>query len=193
MVREFASEAKTVTKMFGAISIVEAGERHFAHTMPLEAADLADLRGIEVTTHLFQQWARKEFEARMFVVGDEITTAAIYSHTASAYIDWRTGYDTNTYSLIDAPADVIDAVRQLMAELHLTYGALDFVIGPDGEWTFLESTRTGSSGGSKTRPAHRLPINSLTCSRKEHHEQHRDTARMDRLCARPRRSAARAR
>lgn len=145
-VREFAAEARTVTKMLGAVSIVEAGQRKFAHTELLDASDLADLRGIELTTHQFQHWVNKEFEARLFVIGDHITTAGIYAHTAAAYIDWRTGYGTNTYRLVDPPAEVVDSVRRLMAEMNLVYGALDFVIGPDGEWTFLEINAGGQFG-----------------------------------------------
>jgi hypothetical protein len=76
----------------------------------------------------------------MFVVGKRITTAAIYSHTDAAYIDWRAGYGSNTYELMEPPAEVIESVRRLMTEMGLVYGALDFVIGPDDSWTFLEFT-----------------------------------------------------
>ncbi|MGH8349157.1 MAG: hypothetical protein ACRES5_21750, partial [Pseudomonas sp.] len=57
--------------------------------------------GIEVTAHQTQRWVPKKHEARTFVVGNHITTVAIYAHSASGYIDWRTGYDSNTYELIE--------------------------------------------------------------------------------------------
>lgn len=142
----FATGREVVTKMFGAISIVEAGERKFAHTAPLSGADLADLRGVETTAHQFQQWVRKSHEVRLFVVGDRITAAAIHAHTAAAYLDWRTGYESNSYELVDPPTSVCDAVRLLMAELRLVYGALDFIVGPDGDWTFLEINAGGQFG-----------------------------------------------
>jgi ATP-grasp ribosomal peptide maturase len=145
-IENFAAEGKTVNKMLGAISIVEGGVRKFAHTHPMDAADLADLRGVEVTAHQFQRWVPKAHEARMFVVGEHITTAAIYSHAAAAYVDWRTGYGSNTYKLIEPPAEVIEGVRRLMTEMGLVYGALDFVIGPDGTWTFLEINAGGQYG-----------------------------------------------
>ncbi|MDQ0376474.1 ATP-grasp ribosomal peptide maturase [Amycolatopsis thermophila] len=145
-VREFAGEARTVTKMLGAVSIVEDGIRKVARTEPVTEAHLADLRGVEHTAHQFQHWAAKRHEARMFVVGDQITTAAIHAHTAAAYIDWRDGYDTNTYELIEPPDAVRGAVLCMMRELGLVYGALDFVIGPDGEWTFLEVNAGGQYG-----------------------------------------------
>lgn len=145
-VEKFASEGKTVNKMLGAVSIVEGGVRKFAHTRAIDPADVADLRGVEVTAHQFQKWVQKAHEARMFVAGEHITTAAIYSHTEAAYIDWRTGYGSNTYELVEPPIEVTESVRCLMAEMGLVYGALDFVIGPDESWTFLEINAGGQYG-----------------------------------------------
>ncbi len=145
-VEKFASEGKMVNKMLGAVSIVEGGVRKFAHTRAIDVADLADLRGVEATAHQFQKWVSKAHEARMFVVGEQITTAAIHSHTEAAYIDWRTGYGSNTYELVEPPVEVIESVRLLMIEMGLIYGALDFVIGPDGSWTFLEINAGGQYG-----------------------------------------------
>ncbi len=34
-------------------------------------------------------------------------------------------------------------VRRLMQQLRLRFGALDFVVGPDGAWTFLEINPNG--------------------------------------------------
>jgi hypothetical protein len=131
-VRAFASGGTTVTKMLGAVSIVEGGRRTFAHTKVLDAADLADLRGVEHTTHQFQRWASKSCEARVIVIGDRITAFTIHAGSAAGYVDWRTDYDTNTYALL--------------RELGLVYGALDFVIDPDGAWTFLEINPAGQYG-----------------------------------------------
>ncbi|OXM69615.1 ATP-grasp ribosomal peptide maturase [Amycolatopsis vastitatis] len=145
-VLRFAGEGTTVNKMLGAVSIVEGGLRRFAHTRAMDAADLSDLRGVEITAHQFQRWAPKAHEARMFVIGGHVTTAAIYSHTESAHVDWRTGYDTNTYELVTPPPEVAESVHHLMADLGLVYGALDFVIGPDDTWTFLEINAGGQYG-----------------------------------------------
>jgi hypothetical protein len=82
----------------------------------------------------------------MFVVGNSITTAAIHAHSASGYVDWRTGYDSNTYELCEPPSDMANGVRLLMSEMGLVYGALDFVIGPDNTWTFLEINAGGQYG-----------------------------------------------
>ncbi|TCP43404.1 ATP-grasp ribosomal peptide maturase [Tamaricihabitans halophyticus] len=144
-VRQFAGRGTTVTKVLGSNSIVECGGRKLAYTRVLDAADLSDMRGIDQTTHLFQRWADKLYEARMIVVGDAITAVAIRANTAAGYLDWRTDYDNLSYELIQPPESIAGGVRELMQDLGLLYGALDFVVGPDG-WTFLEVNAGGQYG-----------------------------------------------
>jgi ATP-grasp ribosomal peptide maturase len=144
--REFAAGGPTVTKVFGSNTISEEGVRKIGFTRLIEDSDLADLRGIDVTTHLFQRWVPKAFEVRMVVIGDEITAAAIESGSAAGYIDWRSDYDNLSYKLIEPPAEVVDGVRRLMKSMDLVYGALDFVVQPEGVWTFLEVNAGGQFG-----------------------------------------------
>lgn len=145
-VRAFAAEGATVTKMLGAVSIVEEGHRKFAHTKVLDAADLADLRGVEHTTHQFQRWASKAHEARIIVIGDRVNAFTIHAGSAAGFIDWRTDYDTNTYAVTEPPAEVTTGVRSLLRELGLVYAALDFVVDPAGAWQLLEINPVGQYG-----------------------------------------------
>lgn len=145
-VREFAAEGTTVTKILGANTILEQGVRKVAFTRVIGDADLADLRGIDVTTHLFQRWVPKAYEARVIVIGEQITAAAIHAGTPASYVDWRTEYDGCVYELIDPPAEVVTGVRALMRMLDLRYAALDFVIAPDGQWYHLEVNAGGQWG-----------------------------------------------
>ncbi|MQA62956.1 MAG: ATP-grasp ribosomal peptide maturase [Actinophytocola sp.] len=144
-VREFAARGRTVTKVLGANTIVEEGGRKLGYTRAVDAADLDDLRGIDQTTHLFQRWAPKVHEARVIVVGDRLTTVAIHASSGAGYVDWRTDYDGLRYELVEPPDSVAAGVRAVMTELDLTYGAFDFVCGPDG-WTFLEVNPGGQYG-----------------------------------------------
>ncbi len=82
----------------------------------------------------------------MIVIGDHITTAAIRVGSAEGYIDWRADYEGLSYDLVNPPTDVLTGVRGLMRALDLRYGALDFVITPDDEWTFLEVSAGGQYG-----------------------------------------------
>lgn len=145
-VRTFAAGGRTVSKVLGANTIVEASGRKLGYTRVVDAADLGNLRGVRTTAHLFQRWVPKAHEARVVVVGDHIITAAIHADSAASYVDWRADYDSLRYELVEPPEPVAIAVRRLMKELGLTYGALDFVVSPDDSWTFLEVNAGGQYG-----------------------------------------------
>ena len=135
-----------VTKAFGAVSITGEGGRKVAMTQRLSGADLSDLCGVEITAHQFQDWVPKAHDARVIAIGDAMFTVAIYAGSAASWLDWRTDYASLRYELMNPPEIVASGVRALMQELGLHYGALDFVVTPDGEWLFLEINPGGQYG-----------------------------------------------
>jgi hypothetical protein len=80
--RVFARTGATVTKLVGGMAVEEDGVRKNVYTRRLTAEDLADMRGIEHTAHLFQRWVPKAREARVIVIGEHVTAAAIIAGTA---------------------------------------------------------------------------------------------------------------
>lgn len=146
MVRRFAAEGRTITKLLGSNTISEEGTRKLSWTRVLDADDLADLRGVEVTTHLVQRWVPKSFEVRVIAMGEHLTAAAIHAGNATSYVDWRSDYDALTYDLIDPPTEVTEGIHALMRAFGLVYGALDFVVTPEGDWVFLEINPAGQYG-----------------------------------------------
>lgn len=148
-VRRFAMQfapGGVVTKMLGASAICEQGGRRVTLTQRLAAADLNDLRGVELTAHLLQQWATKREEARVIVIGGQVFAVAIHAHSQAAYIDWRADYNALSYEPVSLPTDVECGIRAVMRELDLVYGAFDFVITPEAEWIFLEVNPGGQFG-----------------------------------------------
>ncbi|MFY9807319.1 MAG: RimK domain-containing protein, partial [Pseudonocardiaceae bacterium] len=145
-VRRFAEAGETVTKAFGAAAIIEDGGRNTTFTHRLDAADLADLRGVEVSAHQFQRWISKAYESRVIVVGDRLFSAGIHAQSAASYLDWRNDYTALQYERIEPPASVAAGILGYCVELGLTYGAFDFVIRPDGNWVFLECNAGGQYG-----------------------------------------------
>lgn len=145
-VREFARAGATVTKLVGGAALEEQGVRKNVYTRRVTAADLADLRGIEHTTHLFQRWVPKDRDVRVIVIGERVTAAAITAGSQAGYVDYRADYEHLSYELVAVPAEVLDGVRRLMGQLDLSYGALDFVLTPDRRWVFLEVNPTGQYG-----------------------------------------------
>ena len=109
-------------------------------TRRLSSEDLVDLRGIETTAHLIQDWAPKAHECRAVVVGDDVFAVAIHAGSPASYDDWRSDYPSLRYEVIDLPEAVTTSLRRIMAELRLVYGAFDLVIGPDPEQAGDERT-----------------------------------------------------
>jgi hypothetical protein len=145
-VRRFAGLGDTVTKAFGAAAILEEGGRKTTFTQRLDASDLDDLRGVEVSAHQFQRWIPKAYEARVIVVGERLFAAGIHAESAETRLDWRNDYSALRYDQVEVPPDVSAGVLEYCVELGLTYGAFDFVIRPDGEWVFLECNAGGQYG-----------------------------------------------
>jgi ATP-grasp ribosomal peptide maturase len=121
---------------------VDRGDRHeLIYTNEVRTDEIDD--GVRGTLHLFQAWVVKDHEIRLTVVDDRMFAVRIDSTSDSGHLDWRTDYPALRYSVVDAPGDVVWAVRELLAGLRLRFGALDFVVGPDGSWTFLEINANG--------------------------------------------------
>jgi hypothetical protein len=66
-VRRFAHSSRCglVIKVLAANIIYESGQRKVAHTHRLTDDDLADLSGVELTTHQIQEWVPKDYEVRV--------------------------------------------------------------------------------------------------------------------------------
>ncbi|MBA2324237.1 MAG: RimK domain-containing protein [Pseudonocardiales bacterium] len=149
-VRSFVLEHDTgvITKMFASNSVVEDGGRKVAFTRPVTTADLADLAGIETTTHQFQaRIAPKAFDARIVVIGSAMFGFAIHASTEAARLDFRRDYRALRYERIDVPAQVAAGVAVLMAEFGLAFAAIDFVVQPDGRWVFIGDVNPGGQYG----------------------------------------------
>jgi len=145
-----ASEPGVVLKPLSTNLIYENDTYRMGWTRRLSAEDLADLRGIEVTAHLVQDWAPKLWECRAVMVGEDVFAVAIHAGSEASYVDWRSDYPALSYEAVELPEPVTKALRAFMAELGLVYGAFDLVVGPDegdGEVvSFLEINPGGQYG-----------------------------------------------
>ncbi|MGH3569722.1 MAG: ATP-grasp ribosomal peptide maturase [Pseudonocardia sp.] len=125
-------------------AMVESGQLKTAFTRRLQPEDLTDLRGIDTTAHLFQQFIDKAHEVRLTCVGSQVFAAAIHAATDPARIDFRTDYDALTYAPIDPPPHILNGMRRFMAEFDITFGAFDFAVTHDGEWIMFECNPFGA-------------------------------------------------
>ncbi|MGH3856229.1 MAG: ATP-grasp ribosomal peptide maturase [Pseudonocardiaceae bacterium] len=147
-VRRFAAEqGDIIVKALAEPIIAEAGSQKSIWTRRVEAPELADLTGLELTTHLFQKWLPKTYEIRLTVVGKRDFAVAIHAHSTAARIDWRTDYDALTYEVTECPAEVAERAHTFLSAAGLTYGAFDFIVTADTEdHVFLECNAAGQWG-----------------------------------------------
>ncbi|MCL6302938.1 ATP-grasp ribosomal peptide maturase [Streptomyces kronopolitis] len=122
---------------------IEANELKTVYTKRLTEADLDDLRGIETTAHLFQEWVDKAHEVRLTVVGERLFATEVHATSPKAHEDWRSDYKSLKYTPTEVPSPLKYKVLGLMRDLNLSFGALDFIVSPHGEWTFLEINPCG--------------------------------------------------
>lgn len=144
-VRAFFADMRgaVICKPVASPVLIEDDQFKTVYTRRRSEADLEDLRGIDTTAHLFQAWVDKEHEVRPTVVGERLLAAEFHAGSDAAYTDWRSDYASFTYRVTDVPDGIFRAVRRSMARLGLSFAALDFVVGPDGGWTFLEASPCG--------------------------------------------------
>ncbi|MER6605837.1 ATP-grasp ribosomal peptide maturase [Streptomyces sp. NPDC000927] len=93
--------------------------------------------GVARTAHLFQVRVPCAYAARLTVVGRQMFAVRIDTPTGSSAVDWRSVHDHLAYTRIDVPDSVADGMHQLMQTLQLVYSASDWIVTPDGVWTFI--------------------------------------------------------
>ncbi|MEV8395290.1 MULTISPECIES: ATP-grasp ribosomal peptide maturase [unclassified Streptomyces] len=144
-VRAFAAETDgpIICKPVASPVFIEGDQLKAVYSRRLSDEDLADLRGLGVTAHLFQAWADKAYEVRLTVVGNRMFATEIHAGSEAGYEDWRTDYASLAYFAADTPPHIASGVRRLLDRLALRYAALDFVVSPNNEWTFLEANPCG--------------------------------------------------
>jgi len=120
-------------------------EEWSAFTHPVQRRDLGYYRAIRYAPVIIQEYIPKSLELRITVVGSQVFAAAIHSQQSQ-----RTRHDWRHYDLDHTPheahslPDNISALCiQLVRSLHLTFGAIDMILTPDGEYVFLEINPNG--------------------------------------------------
>jgi hypothetical protein len=116
------------------------------YTNKLDDAALAALDGVAVAPCLFQELVPKRLELRVNVIGERVFATEIHSQVhAEAAIDFRRHYalGETPYAIHELPPALAEQCIALNRKLGLVYGAMDFVLTPDGRYVFLEVNQQG--------------------------------------------------
>ena len=130
-----------VVKPLGSGVLTEAGAAKLIYTNRVRAEEIDHT--VSGTAHLFQQQVKKAYEVRLAVVDKVYFAVRLDGASEAARLDWRTDYDSLSYSVVTVPDQIREAVSRLLARLRLRFGALDFVVTPQDEWMFLEINPNG--------------------------------------------------
>ena len=143
-VLEFAQACETgmVAKMLSSFAICEEGQGDFTD---LASKDLDNLDKLRSCPMVFQENIPKALELRTIVVGKRIFTASIDSQRFGTRQDWRRQklVQLNAWKPYELPQAVEEKLMKLLQYFGLNYGAIDFILTPDGRHVFLEVNPVG--------------------------------------------------
>ncbi|WP_073952871.1 ATP-grasp ribosomal peptide maturase [Streptomyces kebangsaanensis] len=91
------------------------------------------------TAHLFQARVDKIADVRVTVMADRVFCVRIDSDL----LDWRTDYSKLTYTVVEPPPGVTEALHAYLSRFGLVFGAFDFAVDREGRWWFLECNSSG--------------------------------------------------
>ncbi|OJW35532.1 MAG: grasp-with-spasm system ATP-grasp peptide maturase [Sphingobacteriales bacterium 46-32] len=151
-VREFARHwGSVITKSIQDIATLRKEHYHIAQRTSLIESDR--LRELPTQFHysLFQQAIVKRFEVRTFVFKEEFYSIANFSQSNDlSLVDGRnlesSSGKPNRLTRYQLPSKIEKAIAQLMAELNLNSGSIDFIVDQTGEYYFLEINPVGQFG-----------------------------------------------
>ena len=110
-------------------------------TLPLRDQDLPYLEQVGLSLHLFQERIDKVCDLRATIVGQQIFVAKITGKNEDACLDWR--FEPKKVSSFELPVQIKEKCFELMAQLGLSFAALDLCLDKDGNYFFLEANPAG--------------------------------------------------
>ncbi|MBG0814210.1 hypothetical protein HS045_08270 [Planomonospora sp. ID82291] len=134
------SGGRLITKALGYRAFTVDGEARHLFTATVPRRRLSGRHRLRYGPAMLQPNVPKAYELRVTVVGERVFAARIDSQASRlTAVDWRHYEDPKVgYTPYDLPRDVTERCVRLVAGLGLSYGALDFIVTPDGRYVFLE-------------------------------------------------------
>jgi MvdC family ATP-grasp ribosomal peptide maturase len=152
------TEGQTVAKLLRPIAVSMEAAQPFVYTSRVREEDLVGAEALRHSPMVFQELIPKACELRVaFVAGETFAGALDASGTSRGQTDWRlVAPGECRWQMVQLPSEVASGLRELMSELGLVFGAVDFICTPAGEYVFLE-VNPGGEWGMLERDL-RLPI-----------------------------------
>jgi glutathione synthase/RimK-type ligase-like ATP-grasp enzyme len=120
-----------------------ASEENWRETRVLRQAELALLDSVRLAPVIFQEFVPALCDLRVTALGDRLFATAITPPPGAYAADYRMDLDGARFAPTDLPAATEGALRALMRELGLLFGAIDLRLTPEGRYVFLEINPAG--------------------------------------------------
>lgn len=105
---------------------------------------LSTIQSISYCPVILQEYTPKQLELRITVVGNDVFACAIHSQTSeNAKVDWREDLDALKHEAFQLPDEIAEKCVQLTKALGLSFGCIDMILTPAGEYVFLEVNPNG--------------------------------------------------
>lgn len=134
---------KLIIKPMGSGRInISATECKLIFTNIIEVSKLDDLENYDMTPAIYQNYIEKEYELRVTIVGQDVFAAKVDSQRdVETMVDWRR--KKIAFTKYHFPKKEQEKCLTLLKNLNLSFGALDFIKGKDGQYYFLEINPNG--------------------------------------------------
>jgi glutathione synthase/RimK-type ligase-like ATP-grasp enzyme len=143
--RAFGEFAGMIVKPTRTGYFVSNGVEQSIYTSQVLKEYLEELESARFSPAIYQELIPKRHDIRVTIVGTDIFAAAIDSQAdLTANIDWRRTDDPAlTHFRHELPQALKELLLRFMGQLQLTFGAIDLVQKPNGEYIFLEVNPSG--------------------------------------------------
>lgn len=144
-IRENQSSSGTIIKPLQGHSWSDGDNTFTPYATTITEDQLPDDEYLRLAPAIYQRRMKRAYEARVTIMGHTAYAAKIDGNAYAAdEVDWRgRGIDTTAFKACSVPGDVLEKTIALMEKLNIVFGSADFIVTPDGEWTFLEINPQG--------------------------------------------------
>ncbi|BAY45251.1 RimK domain-containing protein ATP-grasp [Scytonema sp. HK-05] len=148
--REFFHQVngKMVSKLLTALSHSMEYTSFYLYTNTVKEEDLQDAESLRYCPMVFQEQIPKQQELRVVYVNGNVFVGALNADVyAAAKADWRKpGVEVGAWQHHQLPDEIVRRLQAFMGKFGLSFGSLDFILTPSGEYVFLENNPVGEWG-----------------------------------------------
>ncbi|WP_313157062.1 hypothetical protein [Sphingobacterium multivorum] len=138
----FKKHEHTIVKPISRTRINNISVPEFIFTNRIDANQQSNFQNYDLTPCIFQEEIEKQVEIRVTIVGEKVFAATVRSQDDNeTKTDWRR--KKLKFTKFELPINISNKCISIVKKLKLNFGAIDLILSPNGEYTFLEINPNG--------------------------------------------------